>query len=60
MKEEGLSDALAAVVRQLAEVGGYLWTRGWAERNAGNLSVDVTDLVSSEDPNLSRRPFEDA
>jgi rhamnulose-1-phosphate aldolase len=54
--EEGLSDALAGVARELAEVGSYLWTRGWAERNAGNLSVDVTDLVSPEKPDPSRHP----
>ncbi len=54
MTEEGLSDALAGVARELAEVGGYLWMRGWAERNAGNLSMDVTDLVSSEKPDPSR------
>jgi rhamnulose-1-phosphate aldolase len=56
VKNEGLSDALAGVARQLAEVGGYLWTKGWAERNAGNLSADVTDLVSSDEPDLSGHP----
>jgi rhamnulose-1-phosphate aldolase len=56
VKREGLGDALAGVARQMAEVGGYLWTKGWAERNAGNLSVDVTDLVSSEEPDPSRHP----
>jgi len=54
--EQGLSGALAGVARELNEVGSYLWMRGWAERNAGNLSADVTDLVSSEKPNPSRHP----
>ena len=27
------------------EVAEYLWERGWAERNAGNISVDITGLV---------------
>jgi rhamnulose-1-phosphate aldolase len=56
VKEEGLSDALAGVAGQMAEVGGYLWTKGWAERNAGNLSADVTDLVSPEKPDPTRHP----
>jgi rhamnulose-1-phosphate aldolase len=46
---EDLSDALAAVARDMAEVGTHLWERGWAERNAGNLSVEVTELVRSEE-----------
>ena len=28
-----------------AGVAGLLWERGWAERNAGNLSCDVTELL---------------
>jgi rhamnulose-1-phosphate aldolase len=54
MTQEQLSDALAAVAREMAEVGTHLWTRGWAERNAGNLSVDVTELVPSEEPDPAR------
>jgi len=27
----------------MTRVARYLWERGWAERNGGNLSVDVTD-----------------
>lgn len=51
---EELSDALAAVARDMAELGTRLWERGWAERNAGNLSVEVTELVYSDelDPSL--------
>jgi len=29
----------------VARIARDLWTKGWAERNAGNLSVDVTGLV---------------
>jgi ribulose-5-phosphate 4-epimerase/fuculose-1-phosphate aldolase len=28
--------ALAAEVNKVAEVAGYLWQKGWAERNGGN------------------------
>jgi len=26
----------------ISEVTQYLWQKGWAERNAGNISVDIT------------------
>ncbi|MCH5345674.1 MAG: rhamnulose-1-phosphate aldolase [Muribaculaceae bacterium] len=37
--------ALAAEVEKVAEVAGYLWTKGWAERNGGNITVNVTEQV---------------
>lgn len=36
---------LAACVEQVAEVAGYLWQKGWAERNGGNITVNITDQV---------------
>ena len=33
---------LKAVIDQIAEVTGYLWQKGWAERNGGNITVNVT------------------
>ena len=36
---------LTPVIDELMSVAGFLWHKGWAEVNAGNLSVDVTDLV---------------
>ena len=35
------------ILEDVVEIAGYLWERGWAERSAGNLSMDVTDLVKS-------------
>ena len=32
-------------IGRIAEVAGYLWTKGWAERNGGNISMDVTELT---------------
>ena len=29
-------------IDNIAEVAGYLWTKGWAERNGGNITVNVT------------------
>lgn len=39
---------LKQVVDQIAEVTGYLWQKGWAERNGGNLTYNITDLVDDE------------
>ncbi len=39
---------LAAVIEQVAEVAGYLWQKGWAERNGGNITVNVTELMDDE------------
>ena len=36
---------LAAEIGKVAEVAGYLWQKGWAERNGGNITVNVTDAV---------------
>lgn len=40
--------ALKKEVFKIAEVAGYLWQNGWAERNGGNITVNVTDLVDDE------------
>lgn len=33
------------VLAQVAEVAGYLWEKGWAERNGGNISYNITEYV---------------
>ncbi len=37
--------ALAAEVAKVAEVAGYLWEKGWAERNGGNITVNITEFA---------------
>lgn len=37
--------ALTAEVYKVAEVAGYLWQKGWAERNGGNITVNITEYV---------------
>ena len=46
-RKRGLRDTAAfeAVLAGAASVAQLLWERGWAERNAGNLSCDVTAIV---------------
>ena len=31
-----------------AEVAGYLWQKGWAERNGGNLTLNITEYVDDQ------------
>lgn len=40
--------SLKAVIDQIAEVTGYLWQKGWAERNGGNITVNITEFVDDE------------
>jgi len=39
---------LAHDVAQVAEAAGYLWQKGWAERNGGNITVNITEYVTDE------------
>ena len=39
---------LARRVAEVAEVAGYLWQKGWAERNGGNITINITPQVDEE------------
>lgn len=39
-----LNDSIKKVIAEIGEVAQYLWEKGWAEKNAGNISVNITDL----------------
>ncbi|MCC8113152.1 MAG: rhamnulose-1-phosphate aldolase [Bacteroidales bacterium] len=45
--------ALKAEVDKVAEVAGYLWQKGWAERNGGNITVNITEHI---DDDIRRMP----
>lgn len=36
-------------LEQISTVAGYLWQREWAERNAGNISMNLTSFFNKED-----------
>lgn len=40
--------ALKKEVDKISEVAGYLWQNGWAERNGGNITVNITDLIDDD------------
>ncbi|MGN1229816.1 MAG: rhamnulose-1-phosphate aldolase, partial [Prevotella sp.] len=44
--------ALKREVEKIAEVAGYLWQNGWAERNGGNITVNVTKMIDDEIRNM--------
>lgn len=39
---------LAYQISQAAEVAGYLWQKGWAERNGGNITLNITEFVDDD------------
>lgn len=43
---------LKAVIDQVAEVAGYLWKKGWAERNGGNITVNISQFADNELNNM--------
>ena len=45
--------ALQAEIEKIAEVAGYLWQNGWAERNGGNITVNITKFI---DDNVRQMP----
>ena len=51
-----LNQAVQAEIEKVSEVASYLWQREWAERNGGNISVDLTDIFGPQPADLSRYP----
>jgi ribulose-5-phosphate 4-epimerase/fuculose-1-phosphate aldolase len=43
--EKNISEIIAGISR----VAQYLWDKGWAERNAGNISVNITPFLPAGD-----------
>lgn len=39
---------LSGAVWQIAEAAGYLWQKGWAERNGGNITVNISEYADDE------------
>lgn len=58
MKEAILKNArIQKKIIEVAELAQYLWQKGWAERNAGNISVNLTHLVKDEIKDMDRYPL---
>jgi rhamnulose-1-phosphate aldolase len=37
---------LSVLIESVSEVAGYIWKKGWAEKNAGNISVNLKDVFN--------------
>lgn len=48
---------IVKVISHVAEVGRYIWQNGWAESNAGNISVNVSHLIFEKFINIEKYPI---
>ena len=48
MDFRNLNKDINRVAGEMSEVASYLWQKGWAERNAGNMSVNISEFITSE------------
>ncbi len=51
-----LNENVIDEINKVSEVGSYLWLREWAERNGGNISVDITDIFGEIPTDLQSFP----
>jgi rhamnulose-1-phosphate aldolase len=51
-----LNAELKSAIEEIAEVSGHLWEKGWAARNAGNVSLNVTELIPAISQELAQSP----
>jgi len=54
--EETLSQELKKIIDDITKVALYLRERGWAERNAGNISVNITEFVNDSRKSYAQSP----
>jgi rhamnulose-1-phosphate aldolase len=54
-----LHEGINNVLKDVSRIAGYLWNKEWAERNAGNISIDISEYFDQvEQPEGSRNfPF---
>jgi len=52
-----LGAKLERIVEAVRDVAQHLWDKGWAESNAGNISVNVTEYLSDAPTDLDHFPL---
>jgi rhamnulose-1-phosphate aldolase len=57
MKEMFENPELKKIIDNIGLISGYLWKQGWAERNAGNISVDITKFMKHSRLSLNTYPM---
>jgi rhamnulose-1-phosphate aldolase len=55
-KSIAVSQDLENIITDIAEVARILWKLGWAESNAGNISVNVTEHIPDDIRELNKFP----
>jgi rhamnulose-1-phosphate aldolase len=48
-----VDEQFGIIVQQVKNVAEMLWDKGWAEANAGNLSIDITESLFSSDKKIN-------
>lgn len=43
-----INNEISVIVSNIADLGKYLWQKGWAERNAGNISVNINEYLTGD------------
>ena len=49
MNKKTLPQKVQEHIHKISQISEYLWTREWAERNAGNISIDMTEHFTDTD-----------
>lgn len=52
-----LNKKIEQIIMDLAEVADYMWQRGWAEKNAGNISVNINQWITKAEIGKVEGPF---
>ncbi len=47
---------LPEIKNDISVTAGFLWDKGWAERNAGNISINITKTIPEFPPGLDFHP----
>lgn len=47
---------ISKIINEVAGLANYLWQKGWAERNAGNISVNLSDIMTEAELELEHFP----
>ena len=48
---------IAKTINEVAGLANYLWQKGWAERNAGNISVNLSEMMGDSEFELEHFPM---
>ena len=51
MKNIIINQIVKDEIAKATEVAGYMWSRGWAERSGGNISINITDILDEDTTN---------